>query len=71
MLKIKEFLCNEYVLSILAFLIMLLIIFAIMFVTSSFDRKRCEKNGGKYIWEFSYGNKCHLVEKVGEINETN
>lgn len=26
-------------------------------------KKRCEKNGGTYIWEMSYGNKCHLESK--------
>ena len=24
------------------------------------DAKRCEKNGGIYIWEFNEGTKCHI-----------
>ena len=28
--------------------------------TIHMDSKRCEKNGGIYIWEYNEGTKCHI-----------
>ena len=51
---------NEFVASMLMLIIMFIIAFGILFVMAKSDKKRCEQNGGKYIWEWSYGSKCHL-----------
>jgi len=63
MLKIKRFFMNELVITILSVIVMFTIMFGIIFLMKNADQKRCEQNGGKYIWEWSYGSKCHL-EKV-------
>ena len=44
-----------------AIIILVMIIFFFIYIPAKLDKKRCEENGGIYIWEFSYGNKCHLV----------
>lgn len=62
MLKIKEFFMNELVITILSVVIVLGIFLGIMCLTRIADQKRCEENGGKYIWEWSYGTKCHLKD---------
>ena len=53
---------KDFLITILAFIVMLGIIFLIIFITANADKKRCEQNGGKYIWEWSYGSKCHLKD---------
>ena len=60
MLKAKRFFMNEFVASMLMLIIMFIIAFGILFMMAKSDKNRCEQNGGKYIWEWSYGNKCHL-----------
>lgn len=65
MLKIKRFFMNEFVASMLMLIIMFIIAFGILFMMAKSDKKRCEQNGGKYIWEWTYGSKCHLKNKVG------
>lgn len=45
-------------------ILFVLVLFLFVYIPAKLDKKRCEENGGIYIWEFSYGNKCHLVEKV-------
>lgn len=62
MLKIKRFFKNELVITLMMYIIMLAIVFGIIFFMAKSDKKRCEINGGKYIWEWSYGTKCHLED---------
>jgi len=41
--------------------IFMIIIVALFYLfTINRDAKRCEKNGGIYIWEFNEGTKCHI-----------
>ena len=39
---------------------MIIVIVLYYLFTIHLDAKRCEKNGGIYIWEFNEGTKCHL-----------
>lgn len=41
----------------IAVIFVLFILIAVPFI----DKARCEKNGGKYIWEYTEDSKCHLV----------
>ena len=56
----KKIFENEIVITITMYAIILLITFGIIFITAKVDKNRCEKNDGKYIWEWSYSSKCHL-----------
>lgn len=56
----KKIFENEIVITITMYAIILLITFGIIFITAKVDKSICEKNGGKYIWEWSYSSKCHL-----------
>ena len=56
----KKIFENEIVITITMYSIILLIVFGIIFITAKIDKNRCEKNGGKYIWEWSNASKCHL-----------
>ena len=60
MLKIKRFFMNEEVIAIFSIIVMFIIAYGIIFLMRNADQKRCEKNGGVYIWEWSHGSKCHL-----------
>lgn len=54
--KIKRLLTNKTLLIIL----MSFLILGIWILLIKVDKDRCEENGGKYIWEWSNGTKCHL-----------
>ena len=61
--KIRRFFRNELVITLLLLTIMLSIISGTIFVMARADKRRCEANGGKYIWEWTYASKCHLRGK--------
>lgn len=54
----KRLLTNKNTLLIV--ICILVIMFWVLII--NIDKNRCEKNGGKYIWEFSRGTKCHLKD---------
>ena len=41
-------------------LLVIILTFILLWYINYLDRKRCENNGGTYIWEFTYGTKCHF-----------
>ena len=50
---------NE-ILGIIIFIVLILMIIGFIIFSVKSDKHRCEKHGGTYIWEYSYGSKCHL-----------
>jgi len=42
------------------FIVVIFVLF-ILIAVPFIDKARCEKNGGKYIWEYTEDSKCHLV----------
>ena len=51
---------NKNSIEIIGIIVILLLAVMIRLVGHKFDKVRCEKNGGVYIWEYSDGSKCHL-----------
>ena len=51
---------NKNIISIVGALIVVIVVIVVLFAIQYTDKQRCINNGGTYIWEFSYGNKCHL-----------
>lgn len=53
---------NKTIIEVISVIILLgIIIFFFVYIPAKLDKKRCEENGGIYIWEMSNGSKCHLV----------
>lgn len=47
---------GEFMIAI--FVIIIVVLFNLFIIHR--DSKRCEKNGGIYIWEYNEGTKCHI-----------
>lgn len=59
----RNFFENTIVILLISVVIVYGISVGIVYLCMKNDEKNCIKNGGKYIFEWSYGSKCHLPKE--------